>query len=68
MELRMRIIIRCGRAYSALMPTDVLLAHTGHWYEWVPYLIPVVIVLVASARALIHQRRERREGDPASGG
>ena len=50
------------------MPTNVLLAHAGHWYEWVPYLIPVVIVLIASARAFIHQRRERREGDPASNG
>jgi hypothetical protein len=49
------------------MATDVLLAHIGHWYEWVPYLIPVVIVLIASARAFIHQRRERREADPASG-
>lgn len=43
-----------------------LLAHTGHWYTWVPYLIPVVIVLAVSARAIIHQRREQRERDPAA--
>jgi hypothetical protein len=48
------------------MPTAVLLAHAGHWYEWVPFLIPVVIVLFAAARAFIYQRRERREGDAAS--
>ena len=56
-----------AEAYSLLMATDVLLAHIGHWYEWVPYLIPVVIVLIASARTFIHQRRERREAGPASG-
>jgi hypothetical protein len=50
------------------MPTAVLLAHVGHWYEWIPFLIPVVIVLFAAARAFIQQRREQREGDPASGG
>jgi hypothetical protein len=37
-----------------------LLAHVGHWYLWVPYLIPVVIVLGASYRAFRQQRREDR--------
>jgi hypothetical protein len=52
-----------------VMPA-VHLAHAaaGHWYEWVPYLIPVVIVLFVSARAFIQQRRENREGDATSDG
>lgn len=28
---------------------------------WVLYLVPIVVVLAASARALIEQRREDRE-------
>lgn len=40
-----------------------LLAHAGHWAMWALYLVPVFIVLGASARALIQQRREdRNEG------
>jgi hypothetical protein len=35
-----------------------LIAHVGHWYLWVPYLVPVVIVLGASLRAFRQQRRE----------
>jgi hypothetical protein len=42
------------------MPFDPPLAHVGHWYMWVLYLVPVLIVLVASARALLEQRREDR--------
>jgi hypothetical protein len=34
------------------------LAHVGHWAMWLLYLVPVVIVLIASARATIEQRRE----------
>jgi hypothetical protein len=37
-----------------------LLAHLGHWYLWVPYAIPVLIVLGASLRAFRQQRREDR--------
>jgi hypothetical protein len=36
------------------------LAHLGHWYLWIPYAIPVVIVLAASFRAFRQQRREDR--------
>jgi hypothetical protein len=38
-----------------------LLAHLGHWYLWIPYAIPVVIVLAASLHAFRQQRREDRE-------
>jgi len=45
-----------------------LLAHLGHWYLWVPYAIPVLIVLGASFRAFRQQRREdrlqQRPGNP----
>ena len=41
------------------------LAHAGHWFEWIPYLLPVVIVLAASGRAILHQRREEREREAA---
>ena len=42
------------------MPPVPILAHVGHWYLWVPYAIPVVIVLAASFRAFRQQRREDR--------
>jgi len=42
---------------SAVIP----LAHVGHWYLWVPYAVPVVIVLAASFRAFRQQRSEDRE-------
>ena len=42
--------------------TMILLAHTGHWAMWVLYLVPVLIVLAASARAMLEQRRENRDG------
>jgi hypothetical protein len=38
-----------------------LLAHVGHWWMYVLYLVPVLVVVAASARALIEQRREDRE-------
>jgi preprotein translocase subunit YajC len=43
------------------MSFGVPLAHLGHWYLWVPYAIPVVVVLAASFHALRQQRREDRE-------
>jgi hypothetical protein len=36
------------------------LAHLGHWYLWIPYAIPVVVVLAASIHAIREQRREDR--------
>ena len=45
------------------MSTAPLIAHIGHWYLWVPYAIPVVIVLGASFRAFRQQRRENRAHD-----
>jgi hypothetical protein len=38
-----------------------LLAHVGHWYMWVLYAVPVLVVIAASAHALLDQRRENRE-------
>jgi hypothetical protein len=45
------------------MAFSVPLAHLGHWYLWVPYAIPVLIVLAASFHAFRQQRREDRESD-----
>jgi hypothetical protein len=45
----------------------ILLAHLGHWYLWIPYAIPVLIVLAASLHAFRQQRREDRERDAAKG-
>jgi hypothetical protein len=45
------------------MSAEPLLAHVGHWYLWVPYLVPVLIVLGASYRAFTQQRREDRAND-----
>jgi hypothetical protein len=41
------------------------LAHLGHAYLWIPYEIPVLIVLAASFRAFAQQRREDRERETA---
>jgi hypothetical protein len=43
------------------MGVAVPLAHLGHWYLWIPYVIPVVVVLAASLRAFKQQRREDRD-------
>ncbi|MGA8217239.1 MAG: hypothetical protein WB771_01630 [Solirubrobacterales bacterium] len=44
---------------NALLP----LAHLGHWYLWIPYAIPVIVVLAASLHAFRQQRREDRDGE-----
>jgi hypothetical protein len=44
---------------SAALP----LAHLGHWYLWIPYVIPVLVVPAASLHAFRQQRREDRQGD-----
>jgi hypothetical protein len=38
-----------------------LIAHIGHWYMWVLYAVPVLVVIGASVHALIAQRREDHE-------
>jgi hypothetical protein len=45
------------------MAFTVPLAHLGHWYLWVPYAIPVIVVLAASIHAFRQQRREDRESE-----
>jgi hypothetical protein len=47
------------------MTAAPLLAHVGHWYLWVPYAIPVLIVLGASLRAFRQQRRGDRAQEQA---
>jgi cytochrome c-type biogenesis protein CcmH/NrfF len=37
------------------------LAHASHWALWVLYAVPVLIVLVATGKAFIEQKREARE-------
>jgi hypothetical protein len=49
--------IPCPPGQAGILGT-VPLAHLGHWYLWVPYAIPVVVVLGASVHALRQQRRE----------
>jgi hypothetical protein len=39
----------------------LLLAHAGHWTLWVLYLVPVVIVLGATIKAFVDQRRDDRQ-------
>jgi heme exporter protein D len=43
------------------MSFDPLIAHIGHWYMWVLYAVPVLVVIAASVHALIAQRREDHE-------
>lgn len=45
------------------MPASLPLAHLGHWYLWIPYALPVLIVLAASLSAFRQQRRENREAE-----
>jgi hypothetical protein len=45
-----------------------LLAHVGHWYMWVLYAVPVLVVIAASVHALIDQRREDHERGAADRG
>jgi hypothetical protein len=47
------------------MSPSLPLAHLGHWYLWIPYVIPVVIVLAASFRVFRQQQREDRAHDHA---
>ncbi len=50
-----------GRPPPYLAMMDVpLLAHAGHWAIWVLYSVPVLIVLAASLKAFLDQRREDR--------
>lgn len=39
----------------------LLLAHAGHWAMWILYLLPVLIVLGATAKAFRDGRREEGE-------
>jgi hypothetical protein len=43
------------------MSVVVPIAHVGHWYLLIPYIIPVLIVLAASLHAFRQQRREDRD-------
>lgn len=36
------------------------LAHVGHWWGYILYAVPALIVFVATIHSLITQRRERR--------
>ena len=45
--------------------TAPLIAHTGHWAIWVLYSVPVVVVLAATLKAFLDQRRENRESPDA---
>jgi hypothetical protein len=47
--------------YFPAMSFVPLLAHVGHWYMWLLYAVPVLVVIAASVQALIEQRREDRE-------
>lgn len=42
------------------MSLSLLIAHVGQWWIYPLYGIPVLIVVGASIRALIQERRERR--------
>lgn len=43
---------------------SIVLAHAGHWALWVLYMVPVVIVLIATAKAFIDGRREDAANQP----
>ena len=45
------------------MSLDVLLplAHVGHWWTYILYAVPVIIVLGSVVNTMIKERRERRD-------
>jgi hypothetical protein len=52
----------CPRARFAILSGvfAIPLAHVGHWWGYVLYAVPALIVLFATVQSLIAQRRERR--------
>jgi hypothetical protein len=43
---------------------DVLpVAHLGHWWTYVLYAVPVLIVLASVVMTLVKERREERDSD-----
>ena len=40
------------------MSLALLLAHVGHWWTWVIYAVPVLIVLVSIVVSVVRRRRE----------
>jgi hypothetical protein len=46
------------------VPT-IPLAHIGHWWGYILYAVPAIIVFVATVQSLIAQRRERRAEEAA---
>jgi hypothetical protein len=47
---------------SALTSIAIPLAHLGHWWTYLLYAVPVIIVLASVVVTLIRERRERRDG------
>jgi ABC-type multidrug transport system permease subunit len=41
------------------------LAHIGHWWMWILYAVPALIVFAATVHSALAQRRARRDGRPA---
>ncbi len=50
---------------SGLVGIAVPLAHVGHWWTYILYAVPVVIVLGAVVRTLVQERREDAAEEPA---
>jgi hypothetical protein len=58
------------RPHPALRNTGsvpLLLAHIGHWYMWLVYALPALIVLVATVHSARVQRKAKRQGTTGSG-
>ena len=65
----MRIIIKFAlTSYFSAMSFLPLLAHAAHWYMWILYAVPVLVVIAASVYALIDQRRQGREREQKASG
>ncbi len=47
---------------SGLIAIALPLAHLGHWWTYVLYAVPVIIVLGSVVMTLVRSRRERRGG------
>jgi hypothetical protein len=47
--------------FAILAAMSVLLAHVGHWWGYLLYAVPALIVLGATIQSFFAQRRARRD-------
>ncbi len=57
-----KVAFRAETRLRHTYPVPLILAHVGHWYMWILYAVPALIVLVATVGSALSQRKAKREG------